>query len=284
MRTLAAAILRSLHGRPARVAGTARALDRDATHFGVISVPLLDLGSGPTLRVLAVATLTIALADHAVNSDFPILRPGSRDLELSHIRERKDSTQYALRDAKGNPTGATAYAHIEEHLIDDPAGPAVMIVSSNAGYADTAIVLRSTLRPIREMQHYITRHRTLWFTYDGNRVSIRDSTADSTMKTREHTYDGDVFHFNELDLLIRSLPLRSGYNAILPLYSEGSDALEMDTVQVVGRDERGAWTVRFADPVIVATRTIDGSTRRVLAVKGGRREPAVAPKPPGATR
>jgi hypothetical protein len=231
-----------------------------------------ELSAARTLSSLAGAALVIALADLNARKEFPILRPGSPDLVVSHIRERKDSTPYALRDAKGQPTGATGFQHTEEHLLDDPAGPAVMLISSNEGYADTAIVLRASLRPLRETQHYVTRHRTLWYKYDGNRVGVRDSIADSAVKTREHTYDGEVFHFNELELLIRSVPLRAGYNAVLPLYSQGGDELEMDTVQVLARDERGAWTVRFADPVIVVTRTIDEGTRRVLAAKGARRD------------
>jgi hypothetical protein len=230
------------------------------------------------------ATILVASADRPFARALPVLRPGNTDLDVSHIRERSDSTSYALRDAKGQPTGATAFRHDEEHLIDDARGKAVMLVNSNRDYADTAIVLRSSLRPIREMQHYLSRHRQLVFEYEGNRVRLRDSTADSAVRIREHTYDGDVFHFNELNLIIRSLPFREGYEAILPLYSEGSDALELDTIKVLGKDDRGAWTVRFADPVIVATHTIDPVTRRLISSKGGRRDTTTSAKKPGMIR
>lgn len=237
-----------------------------------------------SLCVLLGATVIVASANRPSAPAPPVLRPGSADLDVSHIRERTDSTQYAVRDAKGQPTGATAFRHDEEHLIDDPRGKAVMLVNSNRDYADTAIVLRSSLRPIREMQHYVSRRRQLVFEYDGNRVRVRDSTADSAVRIREHTYDGDVFHFNELNLIIRSLPFREGYEAILPLYSEGSDALEMDTVRVLGKDDRGAWTVRFADPVVIVTHTVDATTRRLLSSKGGRRDTTTSAKKPGVVR
>jgi hypothetical protein len=38
----------------------------------------------------------------------------------------------------------------------------------------------------------------------------------------------------------------------------------MDTVRVMGRDAGGRWTLRFADPVIVATYGIDEKTRRIV--------------------
>jgi hypothetical protein len=52
-------------------------------------------------------------------------------------------------------------------------------------------------------------------------------------------------------MLVRSLPYRVGYTAILPLYSEGDDAIEMASVAVIGTGA-DRWTVRFADPAIIA--------------------------------
>jgi hypothetical protein len=136
-----------------------------------------------------------------------------------------------------------------EHLIDHPRGPALLLIQQGRGYVDSAIVLRSGLTPIVEIQNYFARRRRVVYDYEGNRVRMRDSTADSVVRAREHTYDGDVFNFNELDVLLRSVPLRAGYEAILPLYSEGTDTVEMDTVKVLGKDSHAAWVVRFADPL-----------------------------------
>ena len=67
--------------------------------------------------------------------------------------------------------------------------------------------------------------------------------------------------------MLRSLPLAAGYAAILPLYSEGSDSLEMDSVAgeaaTPATGERPAWSVRFADPAIVETYVIDAASRRI---------------------
>jgi hypothetical protein len=202
--------------------------------------------------------------------------PGSAELDVSHIRERAESTQYFLPDSAHPGSKIAEFRHNTEHLVDDQRGPAVLVTTSMRGYADSAIILRSGLRPIREIQNYFARHRRLVYEYDGNRVHVRDSTADSTVRVSDHTYDGDVFHFNELGLVMRSLPLRAGYEAILPLYSEGDDALEMDTVKVVGKNDQGTWVVRFADRVVVTQSTIDENTRRITSTKGERR---AAPNP-----
>ncbi|HKW47850.1 MAG TPA: alpha/beta hydrolase, partial [Gemmatimonadaceae bacterium] len=78
------------------------------------------------------------------------------------------------------------------------------------------------------------------------------------------TYPFRVFNFNELDEVVRSVPLRPGYRAIVPLYSEGDNALETDSVDVEGTDSSGVWNVRFADKVIIGHYGIDGATRRIV--------------------
>jgi hypothetical protein len=84
------------------------------------------------------------------------------------------------------------------------------------------------------------RYRTVRFvpgtriTYDGARVRRTDRQGDSVVRQVDHTYGVRVFPFAVLDQIVRAVPLREGYRAILPLYSEGDDALEMDTIQVVG--------------------------------------------------
>ncbi len=127
---------------------------------------------------------------------------------------------------------------------------------------DSALVLRDGLSPIWEVQHSGTH--SFRIDYNGTHVRRIDSAPDTTPRQVDHTYDVPVFHFNELNQLVRSVPLRKGYNAILPLYSEGDDALEMDTLRVEGRDSAGVWNVRFADKVIIGHYGIDGTTREMV--------------------
>ena len=90
------------------------------------------------------------------------------------------------------------------------------------------------------------------------------TTPDSSVAPSTTTYRVRVFHFNELDELVRSLPLRAGYHAVVPLYSEGDNALETDTVDVEGTDDTGVWNVRFSDKVIIGHYGIDGLTRKIV--------------------
>jgi hypothetical protein len=83
-------------------------------------------------------------------------------------------------------------------------------------------------------------------------------------KVKRWTYDGSVFNFQELDDLLCSLPFTQGYQRILPLFSEGDDSTEMDTVRVLRRNAAGRRELRFADPAIVATYEIDERTRRIV--------------------
>jgi hypothetical protein len=63
---------------------------------------------------------------------------------------------------------------------------------------------------------------------------------------------------------VRSTPYRAGFTSIVPLYSEGDDAIEMDSIAVIGAAP-GRWTIRFADPAIIATYGLDVTTRRILS-------------------
>jgi hypothetical protein len=122
-------------------------------------------------------------------------------------------------------------------------------------------VKRHGLAPISEMGQ-IGKHLDHW-TYDGATVTRTQVTTDSGTSTVTHTYERPVFDFQELGDLLRSLPLRDGYEKILPLYSEWSDTLEMDTVRITGHSGR-TYTLRFADPAIVATYDVDEKTRAIV--------------------
>lgn len=116
---------------------------------------------------------------------------------------------------------------------------------------DSALVYRDGLAPIWET----SRDGSHWvrYTYDSNLVRIVGASGASAPNIQEHRSTFPVFDFQQLDVGIRSLPLRRGCEALLPLYSEGDDSVEVDTVRVESRDANGVWRIRFADPAVVAT-------------------------------
>lgn len=186
-----------------------------------------------------------------------VLRPGASDIESAHFQDQARTWRMVIGDSE------VGRFHYEWRMLPPDN---VQLVMSGAyrskSYVDTSIVKRHGLAPVREIAR--SGSDIDQFTYDGPRVTRIHTTPDSGTHRFEHTYDGPVFTFAELEDLIRSLPLRAGYERILPLYSEGTDTLEMDTVRVVTRAADGQWTLRFADPDIVATFGIDERTRRAV--------------------
>jgi hypothetical protein len=180
---------------------------------------------------------------------------------------RGDSVRYhtirsAGKDSADRDLGETADA---AELTTYNGAPGILLVERTLAqgkpYIDSALVLRRGLTPVWETYHLGARQSRI--NYDGARVRRTDVEGDSVVRRVDHTYDVHVFHFAELDMIIRAVPLRPGYQTILPLYSEYDDALEMDTVRVEGRGPDGVWDVRFADKVIIAHYGIDGTTRQI---------------------
>jgi hypothetical protein len=195
------------------------------------------------------------------------LLPGSHDLASG--RQLSDTLEYrylvAARTAGTSPTEAGA-GRVETRATTYQGTPALMIVLGFSGrnslFRDTTIVEIDGLAPRYESHHSNDRHTR--YEYEGTQVRRTVLAPDSAAGRSVHRYDVPVFHFNELTAIVRSIPLRHGYEAIVPLYSQGDDALERDTIQVIGRDSLGVWNVRFADRVIAGTYGIDGTTRRIV--------------------
>jgi hypothetical protein len=91
--------------------------------------------------------------------------------------------------------------------------------------------------------------------------------GDSTQEL-ERNFSHDIFSFNQLESLVRSLDYKPGLSLVVPLFSAQELKLEYDTLSVVAREDsrgRPAWRVRFSDAVVVSDYLIDAETRRVLS-------------------
>lgn len=199
---------------------------------------------------------------------FPVVSPGSRSLITSHFANEAHIERTLSRAAAGDTTEhESVVTRIDEVVGAAGSSPTIVRVSTGhyAGgdYYDSLVVRRTDLQPIREHMHYVQRRLDKRFEYEGGTVHQTNSIADSATSF-DRKYNMPVFAFSEIELLVRSLPYRPGFTSILPLYSEGDDAVEMDSISVVSaRPER--WTIRFADPSIIATYGLDVATRRILS-------------------
>ncbi len=199
----------------------------------------------------------------------PVLAPSSHDITTSHIRaDTGREYRYLSRAATGDTTEKErGRSRVTQQLVQHEGAPALLLITDLTfgarTFVDSALMLLSGLTPVREVSYIRPgTHVTRW-EYAGVHVSGTFVTDSGTRKT-QHTFDVPVFHFQELDLLIQSLPLTVGYERILPLYSEGTDVLEMDSVRVEARESSGVWRVRFADQAIISTYRIDGKTREIV--------------------
>ena len=219
--------------------------------------------AGFTFGVLAIGAWT------SVNGSLGgVLLPGASDITTSHLHNAVASYEYFLRMPTGDTTERRVSAGRAEQVLTQYDGkPALLLIGSStpngASSIDSALVRLPTLAPVWETAR--RGGRVTHWDYSGKDVRMTVTPPDSATQTRQHTYEMPVFNFQELDVLLRSLPLREGYDAILPLYSEGGNVLEMDTVRVVSRESDGKWTVRFADNDIVATYGINGKTREIVS-------------------
>ena len=145
-----------------------------------------------------------------------------------------------------------------------------MIVTSTwlAPYSsvDTLVVERHRLAPVREWLSY--RGVTRDYRFLGNRVRGTVQHGDSAVRTIDRQFPEDVFAFSELETLVRSFPFTPGRTMVVPLFSENDEAMEYDSLTVVGRDpspQAGTrWIVGFADPAIVTRYVLDERTRAIL--------------------
>ncbi len=218
---------------------------------------------------LSGALLVAACAQSHARSLAPtgkVVLPEDADLTTTHFHDASITYHVFQAGSANTPEREVAQSSDTTRLTSYKGVPAMLLIqgSTTRGrvFIDSALVRRDGLSPIWEIQH--SGAHSIRIDYSGTRVRRSDSAPDTALRRVEHTYDVPVFHFNELNQLIRSVPLRAGYYAILPLYSEGDDALEMDTVRVEGRDSKGVWNVRFADKVIIGHYGIDGSTREMV--------------------
>jgi hypothetical protein len=194
---------------------------------------------------------------------------GSQDLRLAHLVEYEDSsrvfTQTSPADTTTRLLGTQWFA---ERMTRERERPGILLVKRSGNgtviFTDTLMMLRDGLRPLWEHVRFGGGLKDIRF--DGVHVHQVTYAHDSVIKTLDKDFSSAPFGFNQLEMAMRSLPLRVGFTTTLPLYSEGDDSVEVDTVTVVGviAGPPATWMIRFADPAIVSTYTIDTAQRRVI--------------------
>lgn len=224
----------------------------------------------PSFRHLGMVSVLLAAALSCTPAGPSQPAPGERFLSIR---------PGDARIAAARPTGAECFEY-RRFAPDDTTGQVMGMFAAEWGgrgkatwlrtaYAtqteDTMVYDQASLAPSRERLR--VGGALIDLRYRGATVERRVQRGDSVQPWHTVTYDRPVFGFNQRELLLRVVRLQPADTLILPLYSEIDAALELDSISLITPSAGLAPSqiqVRFADPAIVATVTIDTLTRRIL--------------------
>ena len=138
---------------------------------------------------------------------------------------------------------------------------------------DTAVAELPDLHAVAHRSHQPTR--TMRFEFTGTLATGVVTPKDSAAQTVSQNIGGSIFDSNIIDLVVASLPLRSGLTLELPffIYERGGRVPMSVTVRdrtvedfnSLGR--RDAWVVSVGVPGAPATIWVDAKTRAVLRTR-----------------
>jgi len=229
----------------------------------------------PSCAVVAIALLAACAARPAGTTTSPdaLLQPGSKEIAHERLHNGEQRTDFLMR-RPGADSSERRVSGVRRSLHPAGNGQLLWIAAYEPPFAslDSLWVDARTLRPEREVLAF--NGQSIALTYRGRDVNVVARHGDST-RAVTRSYPFDVFAFNQVEMLIRTLPLCAGYSRVVPLFSEVDAALERDTISVESPPAAGRWTVRFADPVIVQEYTVDAATRAVVARRTVQRKSGV---------
>jgi hypothetical protein len=207
--------------------------------------------------------------DELTHGQTQVVLPGDATLDTRHFVDRSRRLEFQGLSLSGDSVTMRIPLERSEHVIAGSAGMDLLIAYRYApptSTGDSLVVNRASLAPRHETLRVSKRSIDLEYTAASVDIVTRWDSGGTIHHLQPLTTP--AFAFNEREQVIRSLPLAAGYRAILPLFSEIDEHVELDSVAVVGRGRTTAgasvWRVRFADPAIVVTYDIDVTTRQAV--------------------
>jgi hypothetical protein len=139
----------------------------------------------------------------------------------------------------------SAIVSVRDTTVD---GRALWRIAHESRYTNTVTVNRATLRPVDE-RYTDYAGNTVAAHYDGPHLALTLSGASEPMTTRDTVLAVAPYSAQELDILLKCMPLAKGYSTRLPVYDAQSVANNLDwiTILVTGIDSaQHAWVVDVA--------------------------------------
>ncbi len=195
-----------------------------------------------------------------------VLHPGDPALRALARRDTTYRLRMLLQPAAGDTGGRTlAVIWYSERPADTASVEFTNTIETGHRWADSLLARRRGLAPVRE--HLENGRKSLTFAYQGRRVVGFTVVQGSAPQAFDTTFAQVPFARTEDELLVRTLPLDPGFQAVVPMFSETDEALELDTITVLPSDSTSPdlRRVRLADPAIVETYTVAASSGEILA-------------------
>jgi hypothetical protein len=173
---------------------------------------------------------------------------GARTVSSRHLSDFTVVRRLTLtRGDSSRPFGTQTETLTSGRLNGRPTLLDVLIFDTpRARTVDSSWIDPVTLKPLRFQSHNAARTVTLDFAAD--RVRGQTTPADSAPSTYDRKLGVAPFEWNVLALAVSALPLREGYCANLPVYSDRSDRVSWYHVNVV-RDTTIERKTRGPEPV-----------------------------------
>ena len=137
---------------------------------------------------------------------------------------------------------------------------------------DTTLSVARSLAPVAERTHKRSGDITLDFT--GRTVVGRMGAAGGERAIHD-SLPSPAFNSTDLELVVRSLPLRAGYGARLPIYDPEFGGHRLAEVRVIAA-ARAAWRVEVVDRRLRTVYDVDSATRALLGAEIEVRDRGVA--------
>lgn len=136
---------------------------------------------------------------------------------------------------------------------------------ASGGVVDTTLSVASTLAPILERTRK-SSGADIVMDFSGRIVTGRMG-PDSARKEIRDTLATPAFNTTDLELVVRSLPLRNGYRASLPVYDPEFGGYRHAELRVDGTARGGReWVVRVRDRRLESVYRVDAASRALLGI------------------
>jgi hypothetical protein len=163
---------------------------------------------------------------------------------LSHAYMRDDSSTSAVVVPDKGTIG-----HIVERqrVIEDHGAQVLFRVSHFSGpkseVTDSIMTRGTGLVPMWETSHQTSK--LMHLRWDGRHTTGDVTPAGKATEVIDQTEAVPPFNSSDIALLVASLPLSTGYKALVATYEYESGGLRVDTLAVTGR-KNDAWVVRMS--------------------------------------